>query len=161
MSPLWISDILSSPNLYPGLPRCLRKCPGLFAIPSDLVKQIGPNVIFCLRGSHSIPHAVSAHSQLALKESSRSQSSVSLDLDQLLTASWSPYWSCPSLTRLTLRVHCAGTMTVWKNPNSEYYMWFEPHFWSAKQSPTSLSPKTWGENHRLYCCLAAPWNYCM
>lgn len=82
-------------------------------LPYHLVKQIGPNVIFCLRGSHSIPHAVSAHSQLALKESSHSQSSVSSDLDQLFTTSWSPYWSCPSLTRLTLRVHCAGTLKIW------------------------------------------------
>ncbi len=55
-----------------------------------------------LRGSHSIPHTVAAHSQLALKESSHSQSNVSSDLDQQFTTSWSPHWSCLSLVRLTL-----------------------------------------------------------
>ncbi len=71
--------------------------------------QIGPckaNWTKCgflqLRGSHSTPHTVAAHSQLALKESSHSQSSVSSDLDQQFTTSWSPHWSCLSLVRLIL-----------------------------------------------------------
>lgn len=55
-----------------------------------------------LKGSHSIPHTVAAHSQLALKESSHSQSNVSSDLDQQFTTSWSLHWSCLSLVRLTL-----------------------------------------------------------
>lgn len=68
-----------------------------------------------LRGSHSKP-THSAHSQLALKESSHSQSNVSSDLDQQFTTSWSPYWSCLCLTRVTslLYIVCRGTTTVQK-----------------------------------------------
>lgn len=115
-----------------------------------------------LRGSHSIPHTVSAHSQLALKESSHSQSSVSSDLDQLFTTSWSPghvqAWRGSPFMYSTL---CRYNDSL-KNPTLSSICDLS-HIFVQRSSLQLVSALKHGEKKSqiVYSCLAAPWTYWM